>query len=609
MQNTGYKVIVFVAVAGLMCGKLYAGNRAHFLTHGPSVGAYGLAEAATALNGDISYSFFNPAHLASLKSNSIGLAHFPLVEGTMYNYAQFSLPVLERYGAGISAINLRSGDVEIRQNINDTPEIINTNQWAYNLTFARRFSGLYDTNIGLNLKVVSYSMYKYSANGYGADIGASKKIKGPMIFGEQSTIDTGVSLLNIVQPAIKLVSEEERLGGIYRIGAAITLPTVYRLDSMDSIALAVDGVYQEENAAAAVGVDYIFMSNYHVRAGGFKDHFTIGLGGRIQDFEVNYAMDLSAYDNLSKFGFAYNWGEKKQEKAKKKKELDRAKADKDLLEEAKQKLNEAEQIEQARRKEARPLYRDAMKDYKKKRYLMAADKFRSIMIEYPEYSAAEVYYNKIENNMGETSQQSLESDFEKVSYAKGYVDYREQKFGDALNEWSKVLQLNPKRDELKEYSERVQAYLKDEERREKEKEIEARIAKAYDGGVADYNAARWVSCIKKMENVQSICKNEPIPTSLEWNNKAAEYIDRSIKEIARIAKQKAPEEKAKQQEIEVDVEGSRKKYNEGLVLYAQGKIAEAVRVWEIAVRLDPDNQKAKRAIEKGQEELDLNKKK
>ena len=75
----------------------------------------------------------------------------------------------------------------------------------------------------------------------------------------------------------------------------------------------------------------------------------------------------------------------------------------------------------------------------------------------------------------------------------------------------------------------------------------------------------------------------------------------SVKELSKTIK---IEEKEKPKEAEVKVEKkpeideaeADKKYNEGLMLYAQGKYLEAERTWELVLRLNPNHQKAKIAL-------------
>jgi tetratricopeptide (TPR) repeat protein len=283
------------------------------------------------------------------------------------------------------------------------------------------------------------------------------------------------------------------------------------------------------------------------------------------------------------------------------------------MEEAQKALRNNEINSDKLEKEVDPKFKGALKDYNNSCYLLAADKFRDIMLKYPQYGNAGHYYQLITDKMNEDSKLSLDSDFEKLSYAKGYVDYRGQKYNDAVNEWEKVLQMNPNRDELTQYDSIVKGYLKDIERIKKEKEIEGRVSALFDDGKADFDAKKWIACIKTMEKVQNICKAEPFTSSFEWNSKAQDYIGNSISELSKIAyakpAKKTSTQEDKQPEPEIDAQGADKKYNEGLVLYAQGKTEDAIRVWEIAIRLNPNHEKTGIAIEKARIEIELRKKK
>jgi len=44
--------------------------------------------------------------------------------------------------------------------------------------------------------------------------------------------------------------------------------------------------------------------------------------------------------------------------------------------------------------------------------------------------------------------------------------------------------------------------------------------------------------------------------------------------------------------------GAEKKYKEGLVQYANGKIFDAINLWEIALRMNPGHEKANNIIRK-----------
>lgn len=175
-----------------------------------------------------------------------------------------------------------------------------------------------------------------------------------------------------------------------------------------------------------------------------------------------------------------------------------------------------------------------------------------------------------------------------------------------MNEWERVLQINPKKEELRYYLARVKEYLKNEERLAKEKEIEERVKQAFDAGTAAFNSKLWISCIKAMEDVQKTCRNQPFPRALEWSDKAQGYIVKSVEQLAAgLAKNRkvraVPQVQENSQAAEIDSEGAEKKYTEGLVLFAQGKLFDAMKCWEVAVRLNPGHEKALKAIERAKQ--------
>ncbi len=55
-----------------------------------------------------------------------------------------------------------------------------------------------------------------------------------------------------------------------------------------------------------------------------------------------------------------------------------------------------------------------------------------------------------------------------------------------------------------------------------------------------------------------------------------------------------------------DPQAAQAHYEAGLIAYASGKLDEAKREWHIAVRMNPQNEKAQNALAKVQKELALN---
>jgi tetratricopeptide (TPR) repeat protein len=275
------------------------------------------------------------------------------------------------------------------------------------------------------------------------------------------------------------------------------------------------------------------------------------------------------------------------------------------MKEAREALKESKAVQ----KEIDAKFRDAKKDYNKARFLKSSEKFRDIFVNYPDMDNAVEYYSKIDKKMKYESSDANISNYEDISYAKGFLLYKEGNYFDTISEWQKVLQFNPRRTELEEYMAKAKTCLADVERKTKDKEIEARVSAMLTDGIDRYDAKSWIACIKKMESVQETCRKEPFSKSLEYTTQAKEYISKSLEELAKTVRTKAPQgttvdvSQPSQSENDLDSAGADKKYKEGLVLYAQGKTGEAINKWEIALRLNPDHERARKAIDRAKEEL------
>ena len=139
----------------------------------------------------------------------------------------------------------------------------------------------------------------------------------------------------------------------------------------------------------------------------------------------------------------------------------------------------------------------------------------------------------------------------------------------------------------------------------REAELDAKAGKMLEDGIEKYKSSKWILCIKDMEALQKFVTNNKFSKTVEYYNKAKEYIEKSVSELAKLIKtenkliDKPKEaENAAEKKNEIDEVSADKKYNEGLVSYAQGHYLEAERTWELTLRLNPNHQKAKIALSK-----------
>lgn len=191
-----------------------------------------------------------------------------------------------------------------------------------------------------------------------------------------------------------------------------------------------------------------------------------------------------------------------------------------LMKEAKKALKEARKQKTRRNKEIKPIFKSAKDDYARKNYIWASNKFMDILLKYPDFEKAKVYYDKISNKMSNIANKPNFASFEQISYAKGYVAFQEQRFEDALCEWEKVLEINPEREEIKEQILKVKTYLKNAELIENEKKLEQLVKTTFEQGKADYDSKNWISCIKKNGKGSGGLLKRTIPKSFGVDRKS-----------------------------------------------------------------------------------------
>ena len=208
--------------------------------------------------------------------------------------------------------------------------------------------------------------------------------------------------------------------------------------------------------------------------------------------------------------------------------------------EAAQRLDAATQIE--------PIYKNASKSYKKKDWLKANDGFLRILEIDPECPFAKQSIDNIDNELRRIIDN--ESGSREAFYASGFFYYNQKRYNEAIGEWKKAIALTTgsrifslTESEIQDYISRASTYLEKE-----------RLA------------------------------NQPPPPKPRPKPKTQ----------AGSAQQQQPQ----QQQIAVDVEKSNEYYTQGLMLFSEGKINDAIGAWELALRYNPDNHNATRNIAK-----------
>ncbi|MDR0723719.1 MAG: hypothetical protein LBF23_00825 [Endomicrobium sp.] len=548
----------------------YSGRRKHFLSHGPSVTAFGAGETIFCANRDPAVLQYNPSLMSYFIGNSVSVARFNLFEGSSYNSASVALNLDKKFFVGISASNLASGNIEVRENIYSLEKNISVNSWNNVVAFSgflQRFAVAY----GVDIKYLYFDMYFKKGLTYSFDFGLAKEV----LLTDDIKIKTAFCMQNFISSKFKMDSEFDEIPLIYRFSSAFVLPTYYRFTSKDTFNVYVDLKYEDSFADVCAGLSYIFAEKYALRTGYYSRHITFGAGVDIYKFTLDYAADFSEIDLINRFMLIYRWGQKSDA----------------LLKEAKKALAE----ELSSLKTAQEEFKKAKELYNNKEYLKATDKLSKIIVSYPNFESSHHFYNETIRLMKSNSKdQNL--NFADKYYAKAYIEYYNMNYKEALQEWIKYIAFAGTNAEILEYKDKIDTILKLQKFEERENELTFKAQQLLKDGIEFYNLKQWVHCIKKMESLKKFVSKNGLSKSVEFYDKAKEYINKCVFELSNTmllanANNNSLEEKVKYDEVTAD-----EKYREGLVLYAQGKYYQASRKWELTLRLNPNHKKAKIAL-------------
>jgi tetratricopeptide (TPR) repeat protein len=178
---------------------------------------------------------------------------------------------------------------------------------------------------------------------------------------------------------------------------------------------------------------------------------------------------------------------------------------------------------------------------------------------------------------------------------EGFILYNRGKLNNAVIFWEKSLSIETGSEKDIKLNRLIEKYVKKTKKIIHERETKEKIENLIATGLKQYNR-KWYK--KAKESFSKVLELDP-------NNKQArKYVKKCKSKLKKPKIKKAyipPEEKA----IPKDIKKIEEHYQQGLIYYAGGHLESAIKEFEHTLRLDPDNQRAKQALEKAKKELEL----
>lgn len=275
---------------------------------GAGARALGMGGGFVSLADDASTVFYNPAGLPNLEYHEITFMHMDLFEGTIYDFASWAHPVLGIGGIGIAYMRVGTNDIIERQNYVEIGKFdYSTSQLL--LSFGRNLNGGYA--VGLSAKVVNQKIGEDSDYGFGMDFGIRKYFT--------PKLSVGFTVRDMIPAEIKLKNIDESVptslvfGLGYRgfeLSEYTKVTGSFELEKID-----------ERSTKIHTGGEMAFYDAYFIRAGYDRDNFSIGAGFIYRRLKIDYAYKFLDYiEDSHRFSISFLIGSSISEQKSKREE-------------------------------------------------------------------------------------------------------------------------------------------------------------------------------------------------------------------------------------------------------------------------------------------------
>jgi len=253
-----------------------------FLKLGVGARAIAMGDAYTAVSGDASCLYWNPAGCVDIEDTDIILMHSEWFQGIRYEFAGAVRSECDRaYGVGV--VGLFVDDLEERDTASSDPlGTFGVFDFSIAGVYAQRLTGY--LSAGASVKYLHEKIDDETARGFAVDLGAQYRL--PVL--EGATLGLAVQNLG---PQMSFIEEKFDLPTMYRFGAAY----VTGADALNGDILAVADLVLANDAdpKAHFGVEYEYdrtlALRFGYRTGWDNQNISVGLGAKVGDFRLDYA--------------------------------------------------------------------------------------------------------------------------------------------------------------------------------------------------------------------------------------------------------------------------------------------------------------------------------
>lgn len=310
MKNRKLSFLLIFLVYGIInAGEItkVGTSAAQFVKIGIGARATAMGESFVAVSNDASAIFWNPAGIASVKTNEVLLVHTDWIADISFDFAGITIP-MEMGTFAIFAIALNMGEMQVRTEYEQegTGELFDAADLALGVSFAKYFTDRFA--FGINAKYIQQQIWQETAETFAIDVGV-------LYHTELENLSLGMALSNFGgkmqmqgKDLLHFHDKDPNIAGnnsqvisawntgdydlplVFRIGLAYDM--IKNIDQRITVAL--DGLTPNDYSEYLnAGFEYGFRESVFIR-GGYKG---IGVSNQEVGFSlgggVNYAFDQS----------------------------------------------------------------------------------------------------------------------------------------------------------------------------------------------------------------------------------------------------------------------------------------------------------------------------
>jgi hypothetical protein len=254
-----------------------------FLKLGAGARAVGMGDAYTAVNGDASSVYWNPATIVDVDNLDVTLMHNEWFQDIRYEYVG-AVRSYGDYAIGAAIVGLYMDDLEARTGPTAEPDgHFGVFDFSVTGSYARNLTD--ELSVGGSVKYLTEKIDEERASGVAVDLGGRYRVPG------FTGLSAGVAVLNL-GPQMKFIEEKFDLPVMYKVGAALDVP----VESLNgNVVIASDAIMPADgDTKVHFGLEYEYAGmialRFGYRTGWDNQNVSVGLGINVKNFRLDYAL-------------------------------------------------------------------------------------------------------------------------------------------------------------------------------------------------------------------------------------------------------------------------------------------------------------------------------